>query len=128
MDNVRVDMSAAEPKYAYWQGMLRTFLLDILAPMSVSLATGLLTMPLHLLMPGSRFLMSIEAAVGGLLSIAGLGIGLSQWLWVLPLVKRARKQGRPEFAKGMMSGAWMVFLLNAGCWGIIGGSFLFMSR
>ncbi|MCB9760500.1 MAG: hypothetical protein H6739_11730 [Alphaproteobacteria bacterium] len=52
----------------------------------------------------------------GLLLFPALFIGLIQVAWVLPWVLHARKT-RPGFAQGLIVGAVVTFLLNAGCWG-----------
>ena len=79
-----------------------------------------------------------------LMSIAGLGIGLScltlqevgamlcyvfmggaglvQLLWIVPLDRWAAHRGRSRLRKGLWIGASVVFLLNGTCWGVIAGS------
>jgi hypothetical protein len=48
-----------------------------------------------------------------------LGIGILQLLWIIPSYLHFRRKGQPETAKGILIAAGIVFLLNAGCWGIL---------
>ncbi len=48
-----------------------------------------------------------------------LGIGIVQLAWILPLYFSFRKRGETETAKGVLIGAGITFLLNAGCWGVV---------
>ncbi len=45
--------------------------------------------------------------------------GLIQGLWVIPIYLHYRRKGETETAKGLLLVAGLVFLLNAGCWGVI---------
>lgn len=54
------------------------------------------------------------------------GIGVAQWLRLYPYARWLRAYGRPERAKGVISGGWMIFLINAGCWGLFGGAMFFL--
>jgi hypothetical protein len=102
--------------------MLAAFGLDYLIPLLVSVGAGLLTAPFRTRGFGPGLTPSgLLAMIPAFMS---LGIGLVQWLWLVPFARSRRSAGRPEFAKGVMSGGWIVLLLNAGCWGIIGGAFL----
>lgn len=47
-----------------------------------------------------------------------LGVGVVQALWVVPLWLYYRRTSETETAKGMLIMASIVFLLNAGCWGL----------
>jgi hypothetical protein len=69
----------------------------------------------------------------GLLSIAGaraqfggvfvliFGIGIVQAAWIIPLWVHYDKVGESETAKGILITAALIFLLNAGCWGLVWG-------
>ena len=46
-----------------------------------------------------------------------LGIGISQLLYVIPMVLWAKRRGRKAFASGVIIGAAITFLLNGACWG-----------
>ena len=48
-----------------------------------------------------------------------LGIGIVQLAWILPLYFSLRNRGETETAKGLLIGAGITFLLNAGCRGVV---------
>jgi hypothetical protein len=52
-------------------------------------------------------------------AVALFGIGVVQAAWVVPLLRYYRRMRETETAKGLLIGAGIVFLLNAGCWGLI---------
>jgi hypothetical protein len=47
-----------------------------------------------------------------------LAIGVTQLIYVIPVALVYRKRGRIRALKGLLSGAAVVFLLNATCWGV----------
>jgi hypothetical protein len=49
-----------------------------------------------------------------------LGIGGVQAAWIVPLWLHFRRTHETETAKGLLIAASIVFLLNAGCWGLVG--------
>jgi len=54
-------------------------------------------------------------------SILALALpGALQVIWLTPLYLLFKRRGRKETAKGVLILAGIVFLLNAGCWGMIG--------
>ena len=68
------------------------------------------------------------AVVGGLMSLgtssaAGLvvvlGVGVVQAAWIVPLWFHYRRAGETETVKGLWITASVIFLLNAGCWGVV---------
>lgn len=116
-------LTPPEPATAYWSGIATAVGLDIAIPLGVSIAMNVLMIPFTL--AGiHRTPLYVVTGIPGLLT---LGIGVSQWLWLVPAARRARAKGRPEYAKGIISGGWMVFILNASCWGLLGGM-LFLNR
>ena len=50
-------------------------------------------------------------------------IGVSQLLYVVPLLWLARKRGRHGLFWGALGAAALTLLLNGGCWGIVLDSF-----
>ena len=52
-------------------------------------------------------------------SLGLYGLGLVQLLYILPAMKVARRKGNDGFARGLLIGASVVFLLNAACDGIL---------
>jgi len=50
-----------------------------------------------------------------------LGIGVVQLLWIVPAVSYYRNRGERETAKGVTILAGLIFLVNAGCWGLVAG-------
>ena len=56
---------------------------------------------------------------GGVTAIVLLGIGILQAAWIVPLVRHHRTKGETETVKGLWIAASIVFLLNAGCWGVV---------
>ena len=63
-------------------------------------------------------------ALAGLVGVGALialgGIGVVQAAWIVPLWRYYRASGETETAKGLWIAAGIVFLLNAGCWGLVG--------
>ena len=110
-----------ESPSAYWSGIATAIGLDIAIPWGVSIVAGVLMIPSGL----AGLHRSPFYFVSGLPALLSLGIGVSQWLWLVPAARRARASGRPEYAKGIVSGGWMVFILNASCWGLLGGMLFF---
>ena len=47
-----------------------------------------------------------------------MGIGLSQLVYVIPLIFIFRRQRKIATMQGMLAGAGITFLLNGGCWGL----------
>jgi hypothetical protein len=47
-------------------------------------------------------------------------VGITQLLWIVPMVLQFRRKGQPETAKGLVIVAALVALLNASCWGLLG--------
>ncbi|NEO88899.1 MAG: hypothetical protein F6K56_00890 [Moorea sp. SIO3G5] len=45
-----------------------------------------------------------------------MGIGISQLIYVIPLIIRLKQQQRFEVMKGVIIGAVLTALLNGGCW------------
>ena len=104
MDN---DPPGVKPqRYGYALGYVTTLSLDLVVPFALSIV------PL-----GSR------TGVPGMIALWFAFV--FQWLWVLPSVRVARRSGEEAFANGMMSGAWLVFALNGGCWGVFGSFLLY---
>jgi hypothetical protein len=71
---------------------------------------------------------AIATAMMGILEVLSVpffavaaGIGLGQFLWIVPLYLRSKRTGATETAKGLVIAAAITFLLNAGCWGLIMG-------
>ena len=48
------------------------------------------------------------------------GIGVVQTAWIIPLWRYFRRMGETETVKGILIMASIIFLLNAGCWGLVG--------
>jgi hypothetical protein len=48
-----------------------------------------------------------------------LGIGIVQAAWIVPLWLYYRRAGEMETVKGLLITAGVIFLLNAGCWGVV---------
>lgn len=53
--------------------------------------------------------------------LVGYLFGLIQWLWIVPMMRKARSAGRPVFARGLKIGAWAVFIPYAVVFGLLGG-------
>lgn len=52
-----------------------------------------------------------------------VAIGLVQLVWVVPAIVIAVRKGQRGIARGIAILAAVVFLLNAGCWGLVAVSF-----
>jgi hypothetical protein len=70
-----------------------------------------------ILMGGDHWPRNAQGVVLGAL----LGIGAVQALWVVPLWLYYRRAGETETVRGILGAAGVIFLLNAGCWGIVAG-------
>lgn len=46
-------------------------------------------------------------------------IGIVQLLWMFPAWLIYQRKGRAETAKGILTTAGVIFLLNATCWGLV---------
>lgn len=85
--------------------------------MAIGLGVGALvllvgTLPLAYLIPGVGVLYEWL----GILFIGGATfIGVTQLLYIVPLVLQAQRAGQAEYAKGLMIGASLLFVLNAAC-------------
>lgn len=109
------DSPAVETRSAYWKGIGLALAADLLVPWAAWTAAWLIGYPFQ------RF--GMHRVLDALMPVAAflfLGIGASQWLWLVPLSRRFKNRGEVEKAKGVVSGGWIVFLLNAGCWGLFG--------
>lgn len=58
-----------------------------------------------------------------LLAYAGFWIGISQLLYVIPLVIRLKQLQKWGMMKGVIIGAVITALLNGGCWLLVANSF-----
>src|SRR5438309_77370 len=47
------------------------------------------------------------------------GIGLIQWLWLLPFARYKKRKGQEELSKGVMITGAVILLLNGTCWGMM---------
>jgi hypothetical protein len=57
--------------------------------------------------------------LAALAMFVAFGIGLTQALWLVPMVLRARQSGQHARAKGMLLVAAITLLLNGGCFGVL---------
>lgn len=106
---------APETRSAYWKGIGLALLVDLAMPWALWCVVWVLGYPFQKL--------GLPRVLDALMPVAGLlflGVGVSQWLWLVPLSRRMKAQGKVETAKGVITGGWIVFLLNAGCWGLFG--------
>lgn len=109
-----------EAPNAFWRGVGWAFAIDAAAPLGLALLGAVLNgVGSSLGYPNSAF----AGATLGLAFLLFLSIGLSQWLWIAPMMRNAAAQKRPEFVKGLKTGAWIVFLLSASCFGLMLGQF-----
>jgi len=58
-------------------------------------------------------------AVAGALLWMLLLIGISQFLYMGPLIYLARRKGRVHVAQGLIIGAAVTFALNGACWALL---------
>jgi len=54
----------------------------------------------------------------------GYTFGVIQWVWIVPMMRKARNEGRPLFARGLKSGAWFVFIPYALVFGLLDGAWI----
>jgi|GEM_PF-529313 len=106
-----------EGRSSFWIGLCGACGLALAMPLALTLGGGLLAAPFAALSPTRSNALMILPGLGAL---AFFAVGLAQWFWIVPFARRAAKHGLPERAKGLYAGAALVFLLNAGCWGLIG--------
>jgi hypothetical protein len=57
--------------------------------------------------------------LAALAMFVAFGIGVTQALWLVPMVLRARRSGQHARAKGMLLMAAITLLLNGGCFGVL---------
>jgi hypothetical protein len=62
---------------------------------------------------------SVSPALNGIAAEALFACGVSQLIYIVPLVVALRHFDRFKAAKGVIIFAALVFLLNATCWGIV---------
>ncbi len=82
-------------------------------------------MLLHLLIPGSIFLITswVDSKHGilGIWIMINLfftfSIGLTQWIYLLPVYFFFSKRGQATVAKGIVIGGSLTILFNGLCWG-----------
>ena len=58
----------------------------------------------------------------GVPAVAGVvvfGVGLVQWLYIVPLSRYLKTAGYSRNSKGLLIGASVITLLNASCWGAV---------
>ena len=77
-----------------------------------------------LLAPIAAFVVGLSCfflpVVGQILCIAfGLGPGLTQLLYLVPIDRYAARHGLAATRRGLWIGASVIFLLNSGCWGVM---------
>jgi hypothetical protein len=86
-----------------FKGIALTFLLHIGALMVAGLLAAI---------PGIN-------GVGGYVGIAVLaGLGLVQWLYLIPVIRWARRRGWHDLERGLWIGGALTFLLSVACWGV----------
>lgn len=86
-------------------GMILTGIVDLIAGPTVTLLGMML---------GGFSEVGPANPVGGAVMFAGIGIGLSQWLWLVPAAALALLRSRP-LAMGMLIGGVLIALLNGTC-------------
>jgi Na+/proline symporter len=94
-----------------WQDIIQGIGLSLFLNIAFFLGCGLLGSLLSPI-PGLGFL-------GSFFSLAIIGIGLSQLLYVIPIVISLKRQEKWGEMKGLIIGAVITFLLSGGCWLIL---------
>ncbi|MBI3563874.1 MAG: hypothetical protein HY079_01600 [Elusimicrobia bacterium] len=117
------DAPALEPKSSYWKGVGLAFAAAVFGPWLISAVLWMVAYPLQRVS-----FYGVVAALSNLHGLMVFGIGIAQWAWLVPIARRLRAKGRPEMAKGVVTGGWMVFLINAACWGLLGAFLGFGGR
>jgi membrane protein YdbS with pleckstrin-like domain len=96
-------------------GVAVSFTLTVLlVAVSFTLTVLLVVMLFAIMLPPT-----LKNVLGTLAAAALFGIGVVQAAWIVPLWRRYRAIGETETAKGLLIAAGIIFLLNAGCWGIV---------
>lgn len=111
---------SAEKPNEYWKGVFMAIGLAVGVPMAWGSAFGAVGLAAESVL-GSIVGSAIQA-VGMLGAMAFFAIGPVQWLWINPLAKKYGRDGRDSLAKGLVTGGWIVVLLNTSCWGILLGA------
>ncbi len=91
-----------------WQDIIQGIGLSLFLNIAFFLVCGLLRSFL-IPIPGLGFLDTF-------FSLAIIGIGLSQLLYVIPIVISLKRQEKWGEMKGLIIGAVITFLLSGGCW------------
>ncbi|OCR01147.1 hypothetical protein BCD67_17410 [Oscillatoriales cyanobacterium USR001] len=94
-----------------WQDIIQGIGLSLFLNIAFFLGCGLLGSFLSRI-PGLSFL-------GAFFSLAIIGIGLSQLLYVIPIVISLKRKEKWGEMKGLIIGAVITFLLSGGCWLIL---------
>jgi Na+/proline symporter len=87
--------------------------------------TGLaLTVAMHVVLIVFCFTvgLSLERQIrmaGTALFFAAFGLGVSQFVYMVPAILIARRRGRRAVAKGMIIGAAITFILSGACWTVV---------
>lgn len=63
----------------------------------------------------ASFLVGLEGLIGIVL-FAALGIGITQLIYIIPVIIWLRRQRKWGLMKGVIIGAVLTVLLNGGCW------------
>jgi hypothetical protein len=104
------------PSRSFLPGIGLTLLLHLLL-IPLGVVAGILFCALAPLAGSSGLdLGSCILIVGGALVLL---IGASQLVYMLPAIFIARRRGRYDLVQGLVIGAAVTFLLNAGCWGFV---------
>jgi hypothetical protein len=87
----------------------------------MTLLLHLLQIPLAIVLGLLPCLVSSSNDLCGTVGFAApLLIGVTQLVYMIPLILLALRRERKSLAKGLIIGAALTFLLNASCWGLLG--------
>lgn len=104
---------------SFWTGFGAAIFLDAGIPFMLGVAAALVNGVAAAFQLGNIIPFSLGTLSGALAFAVVFGIGLVQWLWLTPLSIHAKRQGRIQYCLGMRTAGWIVFLLNASCYGIV---------
>lgn len=83
----------------------------------VGVAIAILTQPLTLLIAFASSAVGMVEGYAGLVVL--MAFGLAQYLYIVPIGIWLHSMGKTRTALGLWITSGIIFLLNAGCWGLL---------
>lgn len=108
------------PRQEFIDGIVTVVVMDIGGAILVLAAAFILGMGAEAALPKGVFQTRVESFALFVGALGTIGIGLTQWLWLYPAIRKARRDGHPERVKGIATAGGIISLLSATCFGVMG--------